>query len=257
MKIAANITLLFCELPLLARFMAARRAGFDGVEIQFPYSESPDALRRAVAEAGIPVVLMNAPVGTGVYAAGIAGRPEMRDAFRSELSRVSEYADALDVRFVHVLAGRCDAGERARCRDTYVDNISFAAAALAGRQILIEVLNPHDVPDYLIGSLEEAQAVLARCTAGLQFDVYHVARMGLNPAEEFEKIMPAVRHVQFADAPGRHEPGSGKIQFETVLQTLECAGYDGWLGAEYRPAARTTDGLEWLAKWRRRRGRLG
>src|SRR5882757_4216296 len=178
MKIAANITLLFCELPLLARFMAARRAGFDGVEIQFPYSESPDALQRA-------------------------------------------------------------------------------AAALAGRQILIEALNPHDVPDYLIGSLEEAQVILARCTAGLQFDVYHVARMGLNPAEEFEKIMPAVRHVQFADAPGRHEPGSGQIQFETVLQTLECAGYDGWLGAEYRPAARTTDGLEWLAKWRRRRGRLG
>ena len=253
LKIAANISLLFGDLPLLARFAAARDAGFDGVEIQFPYAASPGALQRAAQDAAMPVLLMNAPIIAGTYPAGIAARPEMRREFRAQLPMICEYADALDVRFVHVLAGRCaDAAERDRCRDTYVENLCIAAAALAGRQVLIEALNPLDVPDYLIGSCNAAQAILAHCAdrVHLQFDAYHVARMGLDPCIELARLLPWIRHIQFADAPGRHEPGTGTIAFEPILKTLRAARYAGWLGAEYLPTAATAAGLGWLRQWR-------
>lgn len=253
MKIAANISLLFGELPLLARFAAARDAGFDGVEIQYPYDESPGALARSARDAAMPVLLMNAPIIPGAHPAGFAARPELRGEFQAQLPMVCEYANALDVRFVHVLAGRCAAAaERERCQDTYVENLLAAATALAGRQVLIEALNPVDVPNYLIDSCSAAQAILARCAghAGLQFDVYHVARMGLDPCVEFARLLRVIRHIQFADAPGRHEPGSGKIAFEPFLETLRAARYAGWLSAEYVPSAATAAGLRWLQRWR-------
>src|SRR5271155_1921549 len=134
----ANISLLFRELPLLARFAAARDAGFDGVEMQFPYDESPEALERAAKDAAMPVLLINAPIIAGAHPFGIGARPELRHEFRARLPLVCEYAEALDVRFVHVLAGRCDAAERQVCQDTYVENLLMAAAALEGRQVLIE-----------------------------------------------------------------------------------------------------------------------
>ncbi len=253
MKIAANISLLFQELPLLARFSAAARAGFDGVEIQFPYVESPRALERAARDAGMPVLLMNTPIIPQKHPLGIAGRPELREEFRAQLPMVAEYAQALDVRFVHVLAGRCGGeSQRARCEATFVENLRVAAEALIERQILIEALNPLDAPDYLLGSCDTAQAILERCAdqVRLQFDVYHVARMGLDPRTELAQRLPAVRHVQFADAPGRHEPGSGTIAFEPVLETLRAARYEGWLGAEYVPSSATEASLRWLTDWR-------
>jgi len=240
-------------LPLSARFAAARDAGFDGVEIQFPYAASAQALKRAAREAGLPVLLMNAPVLADSHPTGIAARPELRREFRAQLPMICEYADALDVRFVHVLAGRCaDAAERDRCQDTYVENLCLAATALGGRQVLIEALNPLDVPHYLVGSCSAAQAILARCAdrVYLQFDAYHVARMGLDPCIELARLLPWIRHVQFADAPGRHEPGSGTIAFAPILETLRAARYAGWLGAEYVPTAATAAGLGWLRQWR-------
>lgn len=255
MRIAANISLMFGEMPLLSRFAAARDSGFDGVEIQFPYSESPEALERAVEDAGIPVVLMNAPIVPGTHPAGIAGRPELREDFRAQLPMICAYAQALGAPLVHVLAGRCSAAdEREFCRDTYVDNLLFAASVLGthGVQVLIEALNPHDVPNYLVNSLADAQSILERCNGrvGLQFDAYHVARMGLDPAAELERLLPVVRHVQFADAPGRHEPGTGCVSFEPIIAVLERAGYCGWLGAEYVPRSTTAAGLRWLRAWR-------
>jgi hydroxypyruvate isomerase len=247
--------MLFRELAMLDRFQAARAAGFDGVEMQFPYAEPPDALARAAKAAGLPVVLINAPVSRE-YPFGLAGRPEMRETFRSQLAQIAEYVEALNVRFVHVLAGRINSiDEREGCRGAYAENLLLAADALAPRGItvLVEPLNVHEVPNYLVGTLADAEAIIGRCRqrVGLQFDFYHVARMGLDPATELKPLLPLIRHVQFADAPGRHEPGTGHLRFEAPLAALDAGGYEGWLSAEYIPLAATSAGLTWLDSWRR------
>lgn len=254
LKIAANISLLFCELPLLERFRAANAAGFEGVEMHFPYTESADALVRAARLGEVPVVLINAPISPE-YPCGFAGRPEMRERFRSQLPQIVEYADALHVRHVHVLAGPGDPTHGLEhCREVYAENLILAADALApyGVGVLVEPLNGFDVPDYLIGTLDDAQAMLARCgqRVRMQFDAYHVTRMGLDAAAELKGLLPIVGHVQFADVPGRHEPGSGTVRFDSLLAVLNAARYEGWAAAEYVPAAGTLAGLGWLAQWR-------
>jgi hydroxypyruvate isomerase len=255
LKIAANISVLFRELPVRERFRAARVAGFDGVEMQFPYAEAPRNLARAAEAAGSRVILINGPILAGTHPFGIAGRPDLRESFRAQLPQICEYAEALKVHFVHILAGTTMApDEGAQCWDTYVDNLLFAADALSAChvQVLIEPLNVQDAPGYLLHSLSDAQMILDRCggRVGLQFDAYHVARMGLDPAEEFMRMAPAVRHVQFADAPGRHEPGTGEIPFKSFLAALERYRYEGWMSAEYVPLSETRAGLAWLKQWR-------
>jgi hydroxypyruvate isomerase len=259
LKIAANISLLFREIPLLERFRAARTAAFEGVEMQFPYAESADDLARAARLGGLPVILINAPILPG-YPAGLAGRPEMRERFRAQLPQIVEYAHALNVRHVHVLAGLEESTDSLeRCREVYAENLLLAADALEpyGVGVLVEALNRFDVPNYLVGTLEDAQLMLDRCRqrAQMQFDAYHVTRMGLDAAAELQRWLPVVGHVQFADAPGRHEPGTGSVHFECLLDLLEVAGYDGWMSAEYLPLAGTAAGLAWLGRWRKRVGR--
>jgi hydroxypyruvate isomerase len=255
LKIAANVSLLFREVTLLERFQAARAAGFDGVEIQFPYTEPASALARAVETGGFPVILINGPVTSPAYPFGIAGRPEMRDAFRAQLPQLREYAAALKVSFVHVLAGCVNSiAERENCLSTLVENLLLAAEILAscGIGVLIEPLNSIDVPNYLLDSLPVAWSILNRCEhrVALQFDAYHIARMGLDPVLELERALPSVRHVQFADVPGRHEPGTGHIDFRSILSVLRAAQYKGWLAAEYVPERSTATGLGWLGQWR-------
>jgi hydroxypyruvate isomerase len=255
LRIAANLSTLFRELPLTDRFRAARAAGFDGVEIQFPYEEPAENLARAAADAATPVILINAPVMPPSYPLGMAGRPEMQATFRAQLPRIADYAEALGVRFVHALAGTVDApGEREGSEAQYAENLLFAAEILAPRgiQVLIEALNPLDAPNYLVGSLDAALSILDRCNGhiGLQFDAYHIARMGLDPVAQLTRALPRVRHVQFADEPGRHEPGTGHIPFASLVSALNKSGYVGWLSAEYVPSGATAAGLGWLRQWR-------
>jgi hydroxypyruvate isomerase len=255
LRIAANISTLFREMPLLERFESARTRGFDGVEIQFPYTESAESLARARAAAAMPVALINGPVIPPQHPLGIAGRPEMQATFRAQLPQISEYAQALGARFVHILAGRVHSdSERNRCLRTYEDNLLFAAEMLRplGIEVLIEPLNSADAPGYLLGSFSLARTVLERCApaVGLQFDAYHVTRMGLDLLHELQLVLPLVRHVQFADAPGRHEPGTGQVPLEALVKALLDARYGGWLGAEYVPSGSTDDSLHWLALWR-------
>jgi hydroxypyruvate isomerase len=255
LKIAANISVLFREVPLLERFAAARAAGFDGVEMQSPYGESPGDLAYASRDSGLPTVLINGPVLPGLHPSGICGRPEMRTVFREQLPTVCAYAEALGVRQVHLLAGVVNSpGEAAECWRTYAENLMHAADVLGSRgiQILIEPLNPADAPDYLLNDFEDARDIIARCNGriGLQFDVYHASRLMLEPAVELKRWLPLVRHVQFADAPGRHEPGSGQIAFEPILRVLQASGYDGWLSAEYAPSGPTAVTLDWMTAWR-------
>jgi hydroxypyruvate isomerase len=246
---------LFRELPLRDRFEAARSRGFDGAEIQSPYSESAESLAYAARAAALPVVLINSPAVPSAHPFGIAGCPGMEALYRTQLAQVREYAEALGARFVHILAGCPSAGApRDRCLAVYEQNLDLAADELrpAGIEVLIEPLNSYDAPGYLLDSFELALSVLARRGpgVGLQFDAYHATRMGLDLTGALLHAMPHVRHVQFADAPGRHQPGTGRVAFREMLSALRSARYSGWLGAEYFPSGSTDESLAWLAEWR-------
>jgi hydroxypyruvate isomerase len=255
LPIAANISTLFRELPLLERFQAARLQGFDGVEIQVPYAQPPEALARAAGAAVMPVVLINVPVVPPEHPFGIAGRPELKPLFRAHLAQAAEYAEALGASFVHVLAGLAPAeADREGFLRTYEDNLDLAVDILRpkGVVVLIEPLNPSDAPGYLLNSFDVARSILSRRApgVGMQFDAYHATRMGLDLIKELRQSLPYVRHVQFADVPGRHEPGTGSVPFRELLSALSDARYAGWLGAEYFPMTTTDRSVGWLAEWR-------
>jgi hydroxypyruvate isomerase len=253
LKFSANISVLFRELPLLQRFAAARESGFAAVEIQVPYEVPAAALASAAAAAGVSIVLINAPMGPD-RSPGMACRREHRELFSAELDRAVEYAAALQVPCVNVLAGRAAAHERPECLAQLSESLASSATALAavGARVLLEPINPLDVPDYCVPNFELAAHVLAPLggRVGLQFDIYHAARLGLQPELAFEQYAPLISHVQFADAPGRHEPGTGTLPFRRIFQGIEQSGYRGWLGAEYHPSGASDSSLGWLREYR-------
>ncbi|HXS27837.1 MAG TPA: TIM barrel protein [Steroidobacteraceae bacterium] len=250
LKFSVNLSLLFRERPLLERFASARAAGFGAAEIQVPYEWPAGEIARAANEASLPVVLINAPLGPDSSSPGMACRPEHRAAFRESLERAAEYAEALRAPCVNVLTGRAAGAEREQCLGLLVEHLSLAAEVLArvGSRPLLEMINPHDVPGYCITSFDAAMEILSRSDPrlGLQFDIYHAARLGLDPAAAFSAVHERVAHVQFADSPGRHEPGTGALDFNRIFAAIEQTGYTGWLGAEYHPSVQTADTLDWL-----------
>ena len=250
LRFAANLSLLFRELPLPQRFAAAADAGFAAVEMQLPYECSSAVLAQAARAAALPVVLINAPLGPDPSCPGIACRAELRTEFRAGLERAAEYAQALGAPCVNVLAGRASAEERADCIAQLTEHLSLAAQVLAsaGARPLLETINPLDVPGYCVPSFELAQQVLARTDprVALQFDVYHAARLGLDPCDAFARFRQHMAHLQFADAPGRHEPGTGTIDFPRLFRLIKESDYSGWSAAEYHPAGSTLQGLGWL-----------
>ncbi len=250
LRFSANLSVLFRELPLLERFDAAREGGFGAAEIQVPYEVPAAELARAANRAGLPVVLINAPMGPD-KAPGMACRPEHRSAFPAALERAAEYAAALRTPNVNVLAGRAASHEQEECTRQLAEHLSLAAEVFdrVGARALLETVNPHDVPGYCVPSFELAMQILNTCDprVGLQFDVYHAARLGLEPDAAFQAVRERVAHVQFADCPGRHEPGTGRLSFKRIFSVIDASGYGGWLGAEYHPSSgRTADTLGWL-----------
>lgn len=247
---SANISLLFREMPLPERFAAARAAGFPTVEIQNPYEYSASTLTSAASAANVAVILINAPLGPDPSTFGTASLPGRAAQFRAELARAAEYAQALGTPLVNVLAGRAEPQERPAALQRLSDNLALAAeifAPVAARPLL-EVINPINAPGYCVADFESAARILEAGDArvGLQFDVYHAAMLGLDPAAAFTAHLAHIRHVQFADSPGRHEPGSGNLDFAKIFRTIRNSGYRGWVGAEYHPAATTGAGLGWM-----------
>ena len=249
-KLSANLSLLFRELPLLERFAAARAAGFAAAEVQIPYDFPAATVAAAARAAGLPVILINAPMGKDPRELGLAGRRDRRADFRAGLTRAAEYAAALSCPRVNVLAGRVPVIERQAALELYAENLVLAAEALApaGARPLLEVLNPVDATDYCVPDFDLAWQVLEHCdgAAGLQFDLYHAAMLGLDPAREFSRRLARIEHVQFADSPGRHEPGTGTLDFPGIFAAVDASGYTGWVGAEYHPLTTTPEGLGWL-----------
>lgn len=259
MPICANLSLLFTELPLLERVRAAAEAGFAGVEIQFPYEVPAAALQAQLQSNGMPLVLFNLPAGDLMQGgAGLAAVPGREAQFAAGLRQALEYAEVLRPQKINVLAGRLAEGvEREQALALLAEHLRQTAEAFAGRGIavLMEAINLHDMPGFLLNTPQHLLDMLARVghpNLAAQLDFYHMARMGLDLADCVRQLQGHIGHVQFADAPGRGEPGSGELDFEPALAALRAQGYAGWLGAEYRPVGATSAGLGWLPGWRER-----
>ncbi|WP_027896394.1 hydroxypyruvate isomerase family protein [Zestomonas thermotolerans] len=259
MRIAANLSLLFTERPLVERVVAAAAAGFDGVEIQFPYEVPALRLKEALEAAGMPLVLINVPAGDLMDGGpGLAGVPARREEFAAALREALTYAAMVRPACVNVLPGRLAEGvARGQALATLADNLRLAAEEfqVLGIRVLVEAINPLDMPGFLINTPEHLVELLETVdhpNLAAQLDFYHMARQGLDLPASIARLAGRIGHVQFADCPGRGAPGSGSLDFSSALQALRKAGYQGWLAAEYKPDAQGTQaGLGWLAEWRK------
>ena len=247
-RFCANLSLLFTEHPLLERPAAAAAAGFDAVEILFPYDENGAELKRALDAAGMPLALINAPPPN--YAGGprgFAAVPGSEERFRHDFRRALRYAGVLGARHIHVMAGTAEGPEAA---ETMARNLDWAAAQAPDQSLTIEPINPHDMPGYFLDDYSVALALLDEVGAPnlhLQFDAYHAHRITGDVPGTWDALQGRVAHVQIAGHPGRTEPTGGDIDYPAFFAQLDDGGYDGWVSGEYTPAGRTEDGLSWLS----------
>ena len=246
-RFAANLSLLWTELPYLERFAAAADAGFEGVEVLFPYEFAAQETRRALISAGLDFVLMNAPPPN--YAGGVPGYaalPGGEARFARDIRRVMRYADLLRPAFIHVMAGE---GEGPEARDAFVANLAMAADAAPEQAFTIEPLNRESFPGYFLADYQQALEILdavGRPNLGLQYDSFHATEIHGDALKVWEQVRHRVTHAQIGDAPGRGAPGSGSIDFAALFAAIDDSGYDGWISAEYLPGTRTDKTLGWM-----------
>ena len=253
-KFAANLTMLFNELPFLNRFAAAKAAGFSGVEYLFPYDFEKAVLREQLLQHGLTQVLHNLPAGNwGAGERGIAIFPDRVDEFRDGVLRAIDYAKALDCRQVNCLAGVAPAGADVfELNEVLLKNLRFAADALAREDIrlLIEPINTLDISGFFLSRAEQAVQILSDVRSDnlfIQYDIYHMQVMEGDIARTLQKHLARIAHVQLADNPGRNEPGTGEINYSFLFRHLDEIGYRGWVGCEYKPKTTTVEGLGWYA----------
>lgn len=251
-KFCANLSLMFTEVSFLDRFAAAQANGFEAVEFLFPYAYDADQIARRLSRADLQLVLFNLPAGDwNAGDRGLACDPRRVQAFRDSTELALDYALELGVTQLHCLAGKLPPKvSRERAHATYVDNLRHACERLRphGITLLIEPINHFDMPGYFLTGSAQAAAVIAECNAdnlALQFDIYHMQRMEGELAESLRNLLPLIRHIQIADNPGRHEPGTGEINYRFLFDLLDRLGYPGWVGCEYHPAGDTVRGLNW------------
>jgi hydroxypyruvate isomerase len=251
-KFAANLTMLFNELPFLERFAASAAAGFTAVEYLFPYAFPAEVLAARLRESGLTQVLHNLPAGNwDAGERGIAILPDRVGEFRDGVAKAIAYARALGCRQINCLAGIAPhAVDSGRLHETFVANLRFAAAALAaeGIKLLIEPINTRDIPGFYLSRTRQALELIEAVGSDnlfLQYDIYHMQIMEGDLARTLEANLPQIAHVQLADNPGRHEPGSGEIHYPFVFNHLDRIGYAGWIGCEYKPSRTTLEGLGW------------
>jgi hydroxypyruvate isomerase len=249
LRFSANLGFLWNDRPLPDAIRAAHMAGFDAVELHWPYATPVADVRAALHDTGLPVLGLNTIRGNvAAGEMGLSALPGREPEAREAIDAAIDYAGAILCRNVHVMAGRAD-GEEART--TFVDNLAYAAekARSAGIGLLVEPLNIHDAPGYFLNNCADAASIIADVggdAVRIMFDCYHMGRMGRDILAEFRAHRDRIGHVQFAAVPDRAEPDHGDVDYATLLPELAKAGYGGFLGAEYKPRARVEEGLSWL-----------
>ena len=252
-KFCANLTMMFNEVDFLDRFAAAAEAGFEGVEYLFPYPFEKDEVAGRLKDAGLAQVLHNLPAGN--WDAGDRGNACLADRkaeFEDGVGQAIEYAQALGCKQLNCLAGVAPDGAAPEAlEETFVENLKLAAAKLedAGIRLLIEPINTIDIPGFFLNRTEQALGIIDKvgsANLGLQYDIYHMQIMEGDLARTIETNLAGIGHMQLADNPGRHEPGTGEINYPFLFGFIDGLGYDGWIGCEYKPAAGTQEGLGWF-----------
>ncbi len=251
-RFSANLSYLFQELPFPDRIAVAARAGFKGVEVQFPYDTPVSEIMQALEENDVELVLINAPPGDWhAGERGLGAIPGREPEFQESIDEAIYYATALSCPRIHVMAGvpGPDIGREVAI-STLADNLRYAAetCAEAGIRVLTEPLNPVDVPGYIISHTMQARAVMAVVSSDnlyLQYDLYHGGMNQENLLEMVRSNFDVIDHIQVAGVPGRHEPDTGTIDFTPVFEALDMIGYRGWVGCEYAPRKDTLEGLGW------------
>jgi hydroxypyruvate isomerase len=256
-RFAANLTMLFTEVPFLDRFAEAARHGFTAVEFLFPYPYAAEELKARLDAHGLSLVLHNLPAGDwDAGERGIAVIPGREQEFRAGVARAVTYATALGTPRVNCLVGKTPDGVPSEeVHRTLVANVRHAAEVLgaAGITLLVEAVNDKDIPGFHLTRTAQVLALLDEVghpNVQVQYDVYHAQRMEGELAATLERHLPRIAHVQVADTPGRHEPGTGEIHFDFLFAHLDAIGYTGHVGCEYKPATTTAAGLGWLDRYR-------
>ena len=252
-KFAANLTMLFNEVPFMERFAAAKAAGFEAVEYLFPYAYDKNELAQQLKTNGLKQVLHNLPAGNwDAGERGIACHPDRVEEFRAGVDKAIEYATALGCPQVNCLAGKLPAGvTREQAHATLVANLKFAAPKLkaAGIKLLIEPINHFDIPGFFLNYTAQAAAIIDEVGSDnlyIQYDLYHAQRMEGELAATVQKHLARIPHIQLADNPGRNEPGTGEMNYAFLFKHLDAIGYTGWIGCEYKPKTTTVEGLGWI-----------
>ncbi|MBU0585717.1 MAG: hydroxypyruvate isomerase [Alphaproteobacteria bacterium] len=252
-RFSANLSMLFGEHDFLDRFDAAARAGFKAVEYVGPYDHAPEVVAARLKKNGLEQALFNLPAGN--WAAGergIAVLPDRIAEFRKSVETAITYAKALGCAQVNCLAGIAPAGvASAELEKIFVENLKFAADRLekAGIKLLIEAINTRDIPGFFLHTSKQALRIIERVSSKnlyFQYDIYHMQVMEGDLARTIEANLDRIAHIQIADNPGRHEPGTGEINYPFLYDHLDRIGYSGWVGAEYKPKAGTEAGLGWF-----------
>lgn len=255
-KFAANLTMLYNELEFLARFEAAATAGFKGVEYLFPYGYDKEVLAERLSSNGLSQVLHNLPAGDWKAGErGIAVLPDRVGEFQDGVGQAIEYATALGCKQLNCLAGVAPTGVDAeKVHETLVCNLEFAASRLeaAGIKLLVEAINTRDIPGFYVCGTQQTLDLIAATGSdniGVQYDIYHMQVMEGDLAQTLEKHLARIAHIQLADNPGRHEPGTGEINYSFLFDHLDRLGYGAWIGCEYKPTSRTDEGLAWARSY--------
>lgn len=252
-KFCANLTTLFNEVEFMERFELASKVGFEGVEYLFPYAYDKEELVEQLDRYGLVQVLHNLPAGDWEAGErGIACHPDRVGEFQDGVGQAIEYATMLDCKKVNCLAGTTPEGVDAdKVRSTFIENLSFAADKLsdAGIKLLIEPINTRDFPGFYLSNTSQAMDIIKAVDSpnlGLLYDVYHMQIMEGDLAKTIARVLSKLEHVQIADNPGRHEPGTGEIYFPFLLAFIDYLDYQGWIGCEYKPDGNTVKGLKWI-----------
>jgi len=253
LNFSANLSLLFTEVDLIDRFKAAKNVGFEAVEIQFPYSLSAEIIKNTLEEQQLKLVLFNVDADDLLQGGeGLACVPEKQAQFRQAIAETLVYAKLLKPEAINVLPGRCFNEQRKQdYLKTFKENLIFAVEsfALLGIKTVFEAINSHDMPGFIIHNGQQMLDILDELNHPklfMQYDIYHAQMMGDEPDEFIARHANKIGHIQFADCPGRGQPGTGHINFERIFQAIEKSGYSGWVGAEYNPVGTTSESLDWL-----------